>query len=66
MIAITPVPSAVSNTMRARLAIFWRVLPSATMASSSARSLRESTISIVLRPMPPLNHIGTRFGFKCL
>src|SRR3990172_3338086 len=57
MIALTLRPSAVSRTIRARLAIFCGVLPFDAKASSAARSLRVSLISCVVRAIRTLNHI---------
>ena len=66
MMALTLSPSAESNTIRARLAIFWAVLPFAASASRAFRSLRESAISCVVRAMQTLNHIRGMRRFKCL
>ena len=52
MTATVPWPSAVISTMRARLAIFWRVFPSATISRSAARP-RCGRIWPIARPAPP-------------
>jgi hypothetical protein len=66
MIATVPSPSAVISTIRARLAIFWRVFPSATISRSAARSLVLSLMAVGLLLIAQVNHSRSLTGFTCL